>query len=253
MVREDTPGNQRLVAYFVPGSESASIAGGLREFLKAKLPEYMVPSAFVPLKAMPLTPNGKVNRRALPAPDQADLAPQQSLPRPKTSVESRLVQIWETVLGVRPIGVRHNFFELGGHSLVAVKLMNRSEQAFGKTLPIATLLQAPTIEQLAAIRRQEGWDTFVVLSGADSDRRIETAVFLYSWSERRGSPVLRSGAIPWSGSTFLRPAGAGLDEIPLATRESKSWHRSTIQGNTQRSTAGPVSSWRLFNGRVDCF
>ncbi len=144
VVREDTPGNQRLVAYFVPAQESASIASELREFLKAKLPEYMVPSAFVPLKAMPLTPNGKVNRRALPAPDQTDLAPSAKFAAPKDVVESRLIQIWESVLGVRPIGVRHNFFELGGHSLVAVKLMNRVERAFGKKLAIATLLQAPT-------------------------------------------------------------------------------------------------------------
>lgn len=157
VVREDTPGNQRLVAYFVPAQESASIASELREFLKAKLPEYMVPSAFVPLKAMPLTPNGKVNRRALPAPDQTDLAPSAKFAAPKDVVESRLIQIWESVLGVRPIGVRHNFFELGGHSLVAVKLMNRVERAFGKKLAIATLLQAPTIQQLAAILRQEGW------------------------------------------------------------------------------------------------
>ena len=156
-VREDTPGNQRLVAYFVPAQESASIASELREFLKSKLPEYMVPSAFVPLKAMPLTPNGKVNRRALPAPDQTDLAPSAKFAAAKDVVESRLIQIWESVLDVRPIGVRHNFFELGGHSLVAVKLMNRVEQAFGKKLPIATLLQAPTIEQLATILRQEGW------------------------------------------------------------------------------------------------
>jgi surfactin family lipopeptide synthetase A len=158
VVREDTPGNQRLVAYFVTTQESALIAGELREFLKTKLPEYMVPSAFVMLKAMPQTPNGKVNRRALPAPDQAALAPTAKFAAPKDATESRLVQIWETVLGVRPIGVRYNFFELGGHSLVAVKLMNRVEQAFGKNLPIATLLQAPTIEQLAAILRQEGWE-----------------------------------------------------------------------------------------------
>jgi amino acid adenylation domain-containing protein len=158
VVREDTPGEQRLVAYFVPVGDSTSITGDLREFLKAKLPEYMVPSAFVPLKAMPLTPNGKVNRRALPAPDQANLAPTTKFAAPKDAIESRLVQIWEAVLGVRPIGIRHNFFELGGHSLVAVRLMNRIEQAFGKNLPIATLLQAPTIEQLAAILREEGWE-----------------------------------------------------------------------------------------------
>jgi amino acid adenylation domain-containing protein len=157
VVREDTPGDQRLVAYFVPVEDSTSTSD-LREFLRAKLPEYMVPSALVALKAMPLTPNGKVNRGALPAPDQTDLSPTTTFAAPEDVIESRLVQIWETVLGVRPIGVRHNFFELGGHSLVAVRLMNRVEQAFGKKLPIATLLQAPTVEQLAAILRQEGWE-----------------------------------------------------------------------------------------------
>lgn len=157
LVREDAPGDQRLVAYFVPAQGSTPTGSELRDFLKEKLPEYMVPSAFVTLRAMPLTPNGKVNRRALPAPDQADLAPKEKFAAPRDVIESRLAQIWETVLNVRPIGVRHNFFELGGHSLVAVRLMHRIEQAFGKNLPIATLLQAPTIEQLAAILRQEGW------------------------------------------------------------------------------------------------
>ena len=157
VVREDTPGDQRLVAYFVPAEASMPAGSELRDFLRAKLPEYMVPSAFVTLKAMPLTPNGKVNRRALPAPGQEELAPKAKFVAPNDVVESQLVYIWETVLGVRPIGVRHNFFELGGHSLVAVKLMNRIEQAFGKNLPIATLLQAPTIEQLAVLLRQEEW------------------------------------------------------------------------------------------------
>jgi thioesterase domain-containing protein/acyl carrier protein len=106
---------------------------------------------------MPLTPNGKVDRHALPAHDQADLASTGTFAAPKDVIESRLVQIWETVLGVRPIGVRDNYFELGGHSVLAVKLMNRIEEAFGRTLPIATLLQAPTIEQLAAILRREEW------------------------------------------------------------------------------------------------
>ena len=156
-VREDTPGDQRLVAYFVLAQEPTPTGSELRDFLKKKLPEYMVPSAFVTLRAMPLTPNGKVNRRVLPAPDAADLAPKVKFARPKDVIEVRLVEIWETVLGVRPIGVRHNFFELGGHSLVAVRLMHRIEQAFGKNLPIATLLQAPTIEQLAAILRQKEW------------------------------------------------------------------------------------------------
>jgi amino acid adenylation domain-containing protein len=157
VAREDTPGDKRVVAYFVPTRNAAPTTAELRAFLKEKLPEYMIPSVFVTLESMPLTPNGKVNRRALPAPDQADLAPRGISAAPKDATEVQLVQIWESVLNVRPIGVRDNYFELGGHSLLAVKLMNRIEQAFGKILPIATLLSAPTIEQLAAILRQKGW------------------------------------------------------------------------------------------------
>jgi surfactin family lipopeptide synthetase A len=157
VLREDNPGDQRLVAYVVPAPGSAPTVEQLRDFLRGKLPEYMVPSAFVMLNAMPLTPNGKVNRRALPSPDQSALARKEVCKAPSDAIESQLVRIWESVLGVRPIGVRHNFFELGGHSLLAVRMMQRAERVFGKALPIATLFQAPTIEQLAGIVRQKGW------------------------------------------------------------------------------------------------
>jgi len=157
VAREDTPGDKCLVAYFVPWQEAPAAVSELRDFLKEKLPEYMVPSAFVALEAMPLTPNGKINRRALPAPEQKSLAPAESFAAPRNGLEFQLATIWENVLGVRPIGIRHSFFELGGNSLVAVRLMQRIEQAFGKHLSIATLFQAPTVEQLAGILRQEGW------------------------------------------------------------------------------------------------
>jgi surfactin family lipopeptide synthetase A len=157
VAREDTPGDKHLVAYFVPSQETPPTVGELRDFLKEKLPEYMVPSAFVALEAMPLTPNGKINRRALPVPEQTSLAPAESFVAPRNEIEFQLATIWENVLGVRPIGIRHSFFELGGNSLVAVRLMQRIEQAFGKHLSIATLFQAPTIEQLSVILRQEGW------------------------------------------------------------------------------------------------
>jgi surfactin family lipopeptide synthetase A len=155
--REDAPGDRRLAAYFVPAQGAAPSVGELRNFLKKSLPEYMVPSAIVSLREMPLTPNGKVNRKSLPPPEQPDLAPNENFNAPRDALESQLTKIWESVLAVRPIGIRHNFFELGGHSLVAVRLMHRIEQAFGKKLPAATLFQTPTIEQLAAILRQEGW------------------------------------------------------------------------------------------------
>ena len=156
LLREDVPGNKYLAAYMVPVSGKKLEIDELRARLRQKVPEFMVPSKFVVLEKFPMTTSGKVNRRALPVPTQADLAPSTKFAAPKDEIESRLVQIWESVLGVRPIGVSHNFFELGGNSLLAVKLMNRIEQEFGKNLLIATLLQAPTIEQFAGILRQDG-------------------------------------------------------------------------------------------------
>ena len=172
VAREDVPGDKRVVAYVVPAGEPALTTAELRTALKEKLPEYMVPSIFVTLKSLPLTPNGKVDRRALPAPTEADLTPVGMFAAPRDAVESRLAQIWETVLGVRPIGVTDNYFDLGGHSILAVKLMHHIEEAFGKNLPIATLLQAPTIEQLAAILRQKealpAWSCLVPIQTAGS-------------------------------------------------------------------------------------
>jgi thioesterase domain-containing protein len=113
----------------------------------------MVPSAFVDLPAMPLTPNGKINRRELPAPQfEASLA---TLAIATDPLQAQLVGLWEDVLGKRPIGIRDNFFELGGHSLLAARLMHRTGQALGKTLPLAVLFHAPTIEQLATVLRQD--------------------------------------------------------------------------------------------------
>ena len=136
----------------------------LRSFLKEKLPDYMLPSAFVFMKALPLTPNGKVDRRALPAPNQACSEQERAYPSgtpsqyvaPQDTLELELTKIWEKVLGIEPIGVKDNFFELGGHSLLAVQLFAQIEKAFGKKLPLANLFQAPTVEQLASILHQEG-------------------------------------------------------------------------------------------------
>jgi surfactin family lipopeptide synthetase A len=172
VAREDTPGEKRVVAYFVATGNAAPTVAELRAFLREKLPEYMLPSVFVSLKTMPLTPNGKVNRQALPAPDQADLAPKTEFAAARDENEARLVRIWENVLNVRPIGIHDNFFELGGHSLIAVRLMNQVESAFGKTLPIATLLQASTIAQLGALVGKNGaapaWSCVVPIQAGGS-------------------------------------------------------------------------------------
>jgi len=159
VAREDRPGEKRLVAYVVPNpvSQQALPIAALRSFLQARLPDYMVPAAFVALDALPLTPNGKVDRRALPIADPAHPERRQTFAAPRDVLEGQLTTIWEEVLGIQSLGVTDNFFELGGHSLLAVRLFAHIERTFGKKLPLATLFQAPTVEQLATMLRQDGW------------------------------------------------------------------------------------------------
>src|SRR4028118_2079621 len=118
----------------------------------------MVPSAFVRLEALPLTPNNKVDRRALPIPDRTRSAAETFAP-PLTPFEEVLARIWREVLRLDSVGIHDNFFELGGHSLLAVRLVAQIEKTVGKNLPLATLFQSPTIEQLAKILHQSGWSS----------------------------------------------------------------------------------------------
>ncbi len=147
--------DRRLIAYLAPAPQQAPSASELRSFLEEKLPDYMIPSAFVSMSHLPLTPNGKVDRKALPAPDQNRPKLDHQYVGPRDATERQLVTIWESVLAVRPIGVRDKFFDLGGHSMLAVRVIAQIEKAFGKKLRLATLFQAPTIERLAAILREE--------------------------------------------------------------------------------------------------
>jgi acyl carrier protein len=156
IVREDTTGLQHLIAYIVSKiAQQVPTSYELRYFLEEKLPDYMVPTVFIPIEAIPLTPNGKVNRRLLPVPEQIEKTPKETFALPKDILELQLMKVWEQVLGNRPIGIHDNFFDLGGHSLLAVVLANRIEKTFGKSLPLITLFQAPTIAQLADILRKE--------------------------------------------------------------------------------------------------
>jgi amino acid adenylation domain-containing protein len=155
--RADGPsGNGCLVAYIVPTTAPAPDINELRDFLKKKLPEYMLPASFLMLKAMPLSPNGKIDRNALPEPPEE---PQDSAERgaalPENLAESKLLKIWQELLRTRPIGVRDNFFDLGGNSLLAIRMMHRIERTFGRTLPLTVLLQAPTIVSLADVLDQK--------------------------------------------------------------------------------------------------
>ena len=151
-------GETKLSAYLVARQQPGPSVTALREFLKEKLPEYMIPAAFTALDAMPLTPNGKIDRRALPAPDQGRPELGKEFVAPRTAVEQKVAGIWEDLLDVRPIGVRDDFFSLGGHSLMAVRLMARIEASFGQHLPLAALFQGPTVEKLASLVREQSHD-----------------------------------------------------------------------------------------------
>jgi amino acid adenylation domain-containing protein len=158
LAREDEPGNKRLVAYLVLKPEQSPTTSELRSFLREKLPEFMIPTAFVMLDTLPLTANGKVDRRALPAPNPVPVRqePDETVVAATDELELQLTQIWQQVLGISAIGSQSNFFELGGHSLLAIRLCNEIENKIGKNLSVATLFQAPTIEQLANALRQQG-------------------------------------------------------------------------------------------------
>ncbi|HXD33564.1 MAG TPA: amino acid adenylation domain-containing protein [Pyrinomonadaceae bacterium] len=160
--------NEAIVCYVVPSrerSDDASFAAELRQFSKQKLPEYMAPTTFVVLETLPLTPSGKIDRRALPLPDSNRGSANEARLASRDDFELRLVQIWEQLLGVSPVGVKDNFFDLGGHSLLAVRLVAQIEAEFGKRLPLVSLFQDATVEGLANLLRTDvaglSWPTAV--------------------------------------------------------------------------------------------
>ncbi|WP_363318078.1 phosphopantetheine-binding protein [Nostoc sp. NMS4] len=146
VAREDIPGDQRLVAYLAATDKSLTTYQ-LREFLKHQLPEYMVLSAIAILESLPLTPSGKVDRRALPKPDLQSGADKYVAPR--TPIEEMLTQLWAQVLKVEQVGIHDNFFELGGHSLLATQLISRIRKIFQVELPLRELFATATVGELA--------------------------------------------------------------------------------------------------------
>ncbi len=149
VVREDDAGDKRLVAYVVDGARPERSSDRLRALLAKTLPAYMMPNLFVPVPAMPLTPNGKLDIAALPSPAASARVPSGLEARLSNPLHYQLVEMWETLLDVRPIGVRDDFFALGGHSLLAMRLMSEVERAFGKAVSLAGLIADFTIENLA--------------------------------------------------------------------------------------------------------
>lgn len=149
MAREEASGDKRLVAYVIARPSQASSVGELRLWLQERLPDYMVPSAFIFLEAFPLTSNGKVNRAALPAPESALSDSQTGYIAPRTELEETIAQIWQELLGRQKIGMFDDFFEIGGHSLMATQVVSRMRQTFGIEMPLSRFLQARNICDLA--------------------------------------------------------------------------------------------------------
>ena len=176
-VREDTPGNKRLVAYLVTDEKQKPAVTELRDFLRERLPENMLPSAFVILDALPLTPNGKVDRRLLPAPEAARPAIDQLLVQPRTATEKTLAEICAEVLGLERVGIHYNFFELGGHSLLATQVISRIREVLRLDMPVRRLFEAPTVASMAMLVEQ------IEIEQTDSARLAELVAELKHLSE----------------------------------------------------------------------
>ncbi|MDF5727434.1 MAG: non-ribosomal peptide synthase/polyketide synthase, partial [Rhizonema sp. PD38] len=183
IVREDTPGDKRLVAYVVTHQNCKPTMGEIRQFLQAKLPDYMIPSAIVILEFFPLTPNGKVDRRALPKP-HLDTALLEKHVAPCTPIEEMLAFLWAQVLKVEQVGIYDNFFTLGGHSLLATQLVSRIRTSFKVELPLRELFAAPTIAQLALLIQQLQQQD-LELAAPPILKRAENAELPLSYAQQR--------------------------------------------------------------------
>src|ERR1035437_9996312 len=149
LAREDEPGNKQLVGYVIPREDESPTSEDLRHFLMQKLPEYMAPAHFVFLNSIPLTPNGKIDRKALPAPDRTRPELDKAFVAPRTPTEALLAEIWAQFLDLERVGGHDNFFDLGGHSLLATQAVSRIREAFQVEIPLRRLFEVPTVAGLA--------------------------------------------------------------------------------------------------------
>ena len=195
IVREDTPGDKRLVAYYTLEREPAPGLSALKSFLLEKLPDYMIPNAFVRLEEIPLTPNGKVDRKALPKPDEKDFGAMESYVAPRNESEEKMAAVWAEVLGLEKVGVNNNFFDLGGHSLLATQLISRVRETFDLDIPLRSIFEHPTVAGLA--------------------EKIEIA--------RRGTPTVQAPPIM---------AVSRSGELPLSFAQQRLWFLEELEPGT---------------------
>jgi len=168
LAREGVPGDKRLMAYLVPVPEQRPAVEELRRFLKEKLPDYMMPAAFVFLETLPLTPNGKVERQALPALDEPSPELEAVDVAPRTEVERTIAAIWREALPLEQVGMQDNFFDLGGHSLLLVQVHSKLREVFQKEISMVDMFKYPTINALATYLSQETPEQASIPPGEDS-------------------------------------------------------------------------------------
>jgi acyl carrier protein len=151
LLREDRPGDQRLVAYVVPAPRTKLDTQGIRESLRERLPEYMVPANVLVIDELPLTPNRKIDRKALPAPELsgAHAAAVESA-KPESEIDRQIAEVWQEMLGREGVGVDDNFFDLGGHSLLVVRVHRKLQEVLGRSLALTDLYRFPTIRALSS-------------------------------------------------------------------------------------------------------
>ncbi|HLM58539.1 MAG TPA: amino acid adenylation domain-containing protein [Pyrinomonadaceae bacterium] len=223
VTREAATGDAALVAYVVWDGGVPPPFGELRRFLSARLPEYMIPSAFVSLGALPLSPNGKLDRRALPAPP--DVRPESAAPyaAPRNQVEEMLAEIWSAVLGLSRVGIDDNFFELGGHSLLAAQVLARAQKAFQTELPLRLLFEAPTVarfaERLEASLQSDELTTHAPIRAVRRGAAAAPLSFMQQrlWFleqyEPGGYAYNMPGAVRLSGTLDIAALRRSLDEV----------------------------------------
>lgn len=189
ILHQDASTPERLIAYVVPQPQPATTPEALRGFLGDRLPDYMLPAAIVLLKTLPLAANGKVDRRALPAPDtiRPEIAGVYAAPR--TGIEQTLAEIWATLLGLERVGIHVNFFDLGGHSLLATQLVSRIRNQFQIEFSLTAFFANPTIAELAVQITQE------MAESSDRDLLAETLAELEQLSEAEVAALLGSEGV----------------------------------------------------------
>ncbi|WP_031373871.1 non-ribosomal peptide synthetase [Lysobacter antibioticus] len=220
IAREDVPGDKRLVAYVVAAAEAATTAAQWREQLARSLADYLLPSAIVRLDALPLTANGKLDRKALPAPDDAAMAAR-AYAEPQGEAEAALAQVWQDLLGRERVGRNDHFFELGGHSLIAVQLVTRLRESRGVELSLRDVFARPVLADMAQSLRGARAAALPPILAADRDAPLPL-----SWAQQR----------LWFLDQLDSAAGAAY-HMPAALRLSGRLDRAVLQATLDRVVA----------------